>query len=193
MVEGEDVKIEACDSHDGVVCVFLVLDGKFGEAVEDEGEIVVGRTYRLEEGGTSAEERDILDVGVVMGIIGDEVMDVVTALPPADGKAAAEVSDEDANEGIGGEILGNATMTGVVGGEHYLMPEETKEEGGGFVPAMVEGGDEEGEQRQVPTDLLEIFSVVAFVEAFILDPFMECFVSDINVMLCLEIERWEAS
>lgn len=57
----------------------------------------------------------------MLGVVGDEVVDVVAAFPPADGEAAAKVGDEDANEGVGDEVMGDAPMAGVVGGEHDLM------------------------------------------------------------------------
>ena len=57
----------------------------------------------------------------MLGGIGDEVVDVVGGFPPADREAAAEVSDEHADEGVGDEIVGDAAVAGVVGSEHDLV------------------------------------------------------------------------
>jgi len=53
----------------------------------------------------------------------DEMMDIVTALPPADGEAAAEVCDEEGNEGIDDKVVGYSTMASIVCCKHYLMLE----------------------------------------------------------------------
>jgi hypothetical protein len=54
-------------------------------------------------------------------LVGDEVVDVVAALPPSDGQATAKVGDEDTNEGIDDEVVGDGTMASVVSCEHDLM------------------------------------------------------------------------
>lgn len=51
----------------------------------------------------------------------DEMVDVVAALPPANGQAAAEVGDEHADERVDNKDLGNGSMAGIVGREHDLM------------------------------------------------------------------------
>ena len=62
----EEVEVEARDAHDGVVGEALVGDQGVGDLVPVEGEVVVGRAERLEEGGAGGEEGDVLDVGVVL-------------------------------------------------------------------------------------------------------------------------------
>ena len=118
---GEEVEVEAGDAHDGVVGVFLVGYEEGRGRVPGEGEVVVGGVQRVEEGRAGDEERDVLDVRVVLRVVGDEVVDVVAAFPPPDRQAAAEVGHEHADQGVGDEIMGDAPMTGVVGGKHYLM------------------------------------------------------------------------
>lgn len=53
--------------------------------------------------------------------IRNEVVDVVAALPPANGQAAAEVGDKHADERVDDKDLGNGSMTGIMGCEHDLM------------------------------------------------------------------------
>ena len=48
-------------------------------------------------------------------------MNVVAALPPAQRQAAAEISDENSNQCVGEHGTGDASMSCVMGSEHYLM------------------------------------------------------------------------
>lgn len=71
---GQEVEVEARDTHDGVVHVLLVRDHGVGDGVPDECEVVVARAEGLEEGGAGGEERDVLDVGVVfLGLVSGDV------------------------------------------------------------------------------------------------------------------------
>lgn len=54
-------------------------------------------------------------------LVGDEMVDVVAALPPSDGQAAAEVGDEHCDEGVDGEVGRDGKMGSVVSREHDLM------------------------------------------------------------------------
>ena len=49
------------------------------------------------------------------------MVDIVTGLPPADGKAAAKISDEHANERVHNEDVGNGPVPSIVCGEHDLV------------------------------------------------------------------------
>lgn len=49
------------------------------------------------------------------------MVDVVAALPPSDGQAAAEVGDEHGDEGIHGEVGRDGKVGGVMCREHDLM------------------------------------------------------------------------
>lgn len=55
------------------------------------------------------------------GLVSDKMMDVVAALPPANGQAAAKVGNEHANQGIDDKYMGNGSMASIVGREHDLM------------------------------------------------------------------------
>lgn len=54
-------------------------------------------------------------------LVGDEMVNIVAALPPSDGQTAAKVGDEHANETVNLEILGDGSVAGIVSGEHDLM------------------------------------------------------------------------
>ena len=49
------------------------------------------------------------------------MVDVVAALPPSDRKAAAEICNKHANEGVDDKDLRNGSVACVVGGKHDLM------------------------------------------------------------------------
>lgn len=48
-------------------------------------------------------------------------MHIVTALPPADRQAAAEVGNEETDQCIDPEDVCDGTVTSIVGGEHDLL------------------------------------------------------------------------
>lgn len=54
-------------------------------------------------------------------LVGNEVVNVVAALPPADGKTTAKVGNEHANQSINLEDLCNGAMAGIVRGKHNLV------------------------------------------------------------------------
>lgn len=59
--------------------------------------------------------------GETYRLVGDEVVDVVAALPPPDGQAAAEVGDEHGDEGVDGEISRDGKVSSIVSRKHDLM------------------------------------------------------------------------
>lgn len=103
---GEEVEVEAGDGHDGIVRVALVLHCPVGGGIPDEAEaIVIRRSNTSEEGWRGDEEWYVLDVRVVYGIVGHEVMHIVTALPPSYGETRAEIANEDSNERVNHEVV----------------------------------------------------------------------------------------
>ena len=189
MAPGENVEVEAGDSHDGVVSVLLPRHSELGEFVPYVGEVVIRGVHVAQKRRGGGEEGDVLDIWVVFGGVCDEVVDVVAALPPADGEATAEVGDEHTDEGVGDEVVGDAAVTGVVGGEHDLVlfealdvgwmgwgvdglayPEKTEERGRGYVPSRAEGDEKDGEESGISNSFFCVLEVSAVVKAFILNP-----------------------
>lgn len=62
----ERIKIEARYSHDRVIGVVLVSNGKVGDLVPHKGEVIVGGMDRFHEGWTRGEEWHILNVRIVL-------------------------------------------------------------------------------------------------------------------------------
>lgn len=115
------VQIEASDGHDGVVGVLLVRHKGVGGLVPDELELVEGGKDALEIRRRRREEGHVLVVRVVFGHVGDEVVDIVGALPPADGEAVAKVADKGANDGVSHKIARDAAVPRIVSDEHDLL------------------------------------------------------------------------
>ena len=126
----------------------LIPQHKLRHRVKGHDAVVVGASQALEEGRGDGEEGHVLDVRVVGGGVGDEVVDVVVALPPAAGEAAEEIGDQDADAAVGVEVVGYAHVAGVVHGEDELVPEQTEEDGReSEVVRAEEVEGEEGEGR----------------------------------------------
>ena len=134
---------------------------------------------------------------VAYGLVRYEVMDVVATLPPANGQATAEVCNEHADQSVGNEIMGDASMTCIVGSEHDLMlcsgisnqpctlggrrprwksictyPEETEETSRCHVPLGPQTYYEQGENRDITDEFFSVFGVTTVVESFVFDSLM---------------------
>ena len=142
MAPTEDIEIESSNSHDGVVGIFLVRDQDCTSLVPDKDKVVIGGFGIAELRWASSKEGSVLDIGIVFGRVGDEVVDVMRRLPPSNTQTAAEVGNEYANHGVGNESASDTSMTSIVSGKHDLLPEASKEEGGCKVPFFVEGEEE---------------------------------------------------
>ena len=70
--------------------------------------------------------------GATCGHVCDEMVHVVRAFPPPDGEAAAKVGDEGADQSVGDEIAGYASVASIVGGEHDLLLERVKVEAAAY-------------------------------------------------------------
>ena len=49
------------------------------------------------------------------------MVNIVARLPPADGQAAAEVCNEHADQCVGDEVMGDASVASIVSREHDLV------------------------------------------------------------------------
>ena len=54
-------------------------------------------------------------------LVGDEMMDIVAALPPPHRQATAEIGDENTNKRVNDEVVGDGAMSGIVCGKHNLV------------------------------------------------------------------------
>ena len=79
----EIVKVEATEEEDRIVQVVLVLDSNLGYCIVLHDSIVVCAAQVLEEALRDGEERHQLDIGIMLGGIRDDVVNIVASLPPA--------------------------------------------------------------------------------------------------------------
>lgn len=119
----EEVEVEAGDAHDGVISVLLPGHEHVGGLVPNEAELVEGAVDGLEVGGASGKEGHVLVVGIVLWHVGDQVVHVVGALPPANREAVAKVGHKGPNDGIDDEVAGDAAVARVMGDKHDLLLE----------------------------------------------------------------------
>lgn len=54
-------------------------------------------------------------------MIGKEMVNIVTALPPSYGEATTEICNEDSYQSIIDKVLSDTSMSSIVGSEHDLM------------------------------------------------------------------------
>jgi len=119
----QGVKVESSKGHDRVVGEFLPGNNQIGSLVPDKAELIKGAKDGLEVGGRSDKERHVLEIGVMLGHVGDEMVDIVRALPPAYGETTAKIGNEGSDQGVDDKIAGNSTVSSVVCGKHDLLLE----------------------------------------------------------------------
>lgn len=64
---------------------------------------------------------DVLDIWIVFGHVGAEMVDIMRALPPPNRQATAKVGNKRANQSISDKVARDATMACVVSREHDLL------------------------------------------------------------------------
>jgi hypothetical protein len=67
-------------------------------------------------------ERDMLNIGVMFGLIGYDVVYVVASLPPPKTQATDEVCDNDSYNTVHVEIVRDSHVASIMGSENKLMP-----------------------------------------------------------------------
>lgn len=121
MHPAEEVQVESCQSHDWVVEILLVGNQEIACGIPYKLKVVEGGKDRLHVGRRCREERDVLDIRVVLRHVGNEMVHVVAGFPPADAEAAAKVCDESTNESIGNKVSCDSAVTSIMGCEHDLL------------------------------------------------------------------------
>lgn len=184
MFPAQAVEIEAAESEDGVVEEMLVSNCELGNGVAFHDAVVVGAAQRLEKSMRYREKGHMLDVWIMFGGVGHDVVDVVVPFPPAEAESAEEVGDYDSNYGVVGEIVRYAHMSCIVGREDQLVPKKAEKEPGETVPLKVKAYKTHGKEEKISGNLKHVCAVVALVEALHLDSGME-----LTVALCYGILR----
>lgn len=137
------IQVEPAEAHYDVVQGVLVAQEEARRRVKHERaavvaapESVVLQLCRLltcscrggrvvhEKLGTDGEEGHVLNVGVVLWVIGDEVVHVVIVAPPADAQSADPIGNEDADGAINGVRARDARVPSVVRRERHLVVQQ---------------------------------------------------------------------
>ena len=123
VLPGEDVEIEATEAQNRIVEVVLVREHEFREWVVSHDAVIICRTKALEEAMRDGKEWNVLDIRIVIGTVGDDVVDIVVALPPATAETTEKVGNEYADTAVDVEVVGDAHMAGIMDREDQLVPE----------------------------------------------------------------------
>ncbi len=64
----------------------------------------------------------MLYVGVVLWGIRDDMVDIMVPLPPPNRQAAAEVGDDDSDDAVDMEMVGDTNVASIMSAEDKLVP-----------------------------------------------------------------------
>lgn len=131
------VEIEVAEEEDWIVKILLVLDDGLRKGVVSHNLIVIGAPQRVEEAVGNREEGHMLDIWIVLGRVGHNVMYIVPALPPTLTEASEKVSKENSNGGIDVVVVRDAHMASIMAGQGKLMPKKAEEEPARSIPSNV--------------------------------------------------------
>lgn len=105
----------------------LVRKHKFCERVVSHDAVIVCRTQAFEEAVRDGKEGNVLNIWIMIRAVGDDVMNIVVALPPAATQAAKEIRDDDTDAAVHVKVVSDAHVTCVVNSEDQLVPEHSEE------------------------------------------------------------------
>lgn len=166
----------------------LILQCFLGESIESHFTVVICAGHAVEEAMRDGEKWHMLDVRIVLGGVGDYVVNVMVLLPPTARESTEEICNEDADYRVNMKRVGDAHVAGVVDREDQLVPEHAEKDGRERVPA----GSEEVERGQceegVARDLDGVGSVIAIIKTFSTKTLVEEFVLFDDSLLSLRIE-----
>lgn len=145
--------------------------------------LVIRGSEAVEEAVADGEEGHVFDVGIVLGRVGDNVVNVVVSFPPAYAETTQEVGDQNANASVQVEGVGDAHMAGIMRAEDELVPGEPKEEASQSVLCVVKRDGEEKKEEGVTDALKSIGRVGTIVEACSSKFEIECAVLGHNLVL----------
>ena len=169
----EAVEVQSGEHHDDVVEIVLQGDEESGSDVVLHDTVIVGGPQVGEETVRDGKEGQMFDIRIVLGTVGDNMVHVVIALPPAQTQPTDEVCNDDADDSVDMKVVRDTHVASVVGSEDQLMPERAKTEGARDVPAPFQEQKTPGEEEGIAESLDGVRNVVAVVESCGLDAFVE--------------------
>lgn len=185
----QPVEVQAGEHHDDVVEVVLKGDEELGKNIVLHDTVVVGGPQVSEETVRDGEKGQVFDIRIVLRAVGDDMVNVVVALPPAQTQATDEVGNDDTDNTVDVEMVRNTHVPSVVGREDQLMPEGPKTEGAWYVPTPSQKQKHSAEEEGIAEALNGIGEVVTVIESFSLDALVEFTILSDDGILSLLIKR----
>jgi len=132
-----DEEIDSSEAHDWVIREVLVADEEPSDGIESELPIVESRGDGVEELGGDGENRDVLQIWIVVEAVASEVMSIVRPFPPRYRDSGEAVAGDKLSDSVVRFVRHDDVVARVVTYVSALDPEETEESGGDLVS---EGG-----------------------------------------------------
>ena len=184
------IEVEAAEGQERIVQVMLAPYGDLGQPIVLHKTLIVSAVQGLEEFGTDCKEWHVLNVGIMLWGVGDDMMNIVVALPPPEAQTTQKVCNNDADYSIDVEVVSDAHMARVMGSEDKLVPKHANESSRQTIPAQLEQKHANQEKDQVAEHFGTICSIIALVKARISYPPVQRAVLLHNVSLSDGIKRW---
>lgn len=69
------------------------------------------------------EKGHVLDIRIMFGLVGHDVVYIVTSLPPSQAQPSKIVGNDDSNHSVNMKVVCDTHVSSIMGGENELMPE----------------------------------------------------------------------
>ena len=153
-----------------------------------------------DETGAYGENGHVLDIGIMLGVIRYEVVDVVIVTPPQERQTANVGRHDDADQSIKPVYVCDARVSSIMSCECHLVPKGTERDGrdhvrqclprsvGCWYRCVGEMEEDVGAYRKqhVPNTLAAVVPRMQCVHASVFDAFMKLFKCPGNVGFTLE-------
>lgn len=190
ILPAQSVKIEACEHHDRVVRVVLNLEEETSRSVKSHNAVVVGAFQAREEAMRDRKEWNMFDIGIMLRLVGHNVMNIMTSFPPAETKSTEKISDDHSNDSVNVEIVCDPHVTGIMSGENKLVPETAEEKRRARPPSHAEEHVGQACEECISTAFYSVTEVVAIVKALGLDALVQFAVLSFDLFLPRGIQGW---
>mmetsp|Transcript_8151 Transcript_8151/g.12122 ORF Transcript_8151/g.12122 Transcript_8151/m.12122 type:complete len:232 (+) Transcript_8151:700-1395(+) len=121
------VQIEPCKRHDGVIKPVLILDEHMRCFVQRQ--IIIeprAENFILQKLFRNGKNGQMLNIRIMLDRIGDNVVHIVTPLPPTDAEPRKKVTKKQTQRRIQNTIVRNAIMPQIMPNKRRLLPYQTQ-------------------------------------------------------------------
>ena len=121
----------------------------------------------------NSEEWQVLNIRIVLGRVGYDVVDIVASLPPAQTQTSKPVGNKHANDRVDLKVVSDTHMSSIMSGKDQLVPENAQKDSAGLVPAPVQCQEAHAEEKGIAGNLDHVRRVVTLVQALVSNTLME--------------------